>query len=217
MEAPRDIQESKRFRWVGRPSEEELLGMHTAAPTRTAASASPRPLRAPRLVTTADAFHDPPRGRFQRRDLALLAAVACAIWFAVRGTEGLPFHALPVLEPAEASDVVGAGVALDRQELASLPRRSAAAATAPGTSPTSSEGRSQGSGKGSGSGSDSGAKDDPKPPPTKTSDPPLLQANIPGVGSVTVDKPDLPLPSDTPDLPLPDTGDLVGTTTITLP
>ncbi|HYY32458.1 MAG TPA: hypothetical protein VE693_02590 [Gaiellaceae bacterium] len=218
MEAPRDVQESKRFRWVGRPSEEELLGTRTAVPRTRAAFASPPPPRAPRLVTAPDAFHEGPRWRFERRDLLALAAIACAIWFAVRGTEGLPFRSSQALEPTPATDVVTAGVALDRRELASIPRRAAAgaAATAPSTGKTSGKGGRSG---GSGSGSGSGSKDHPKPPPDETSEPPLLQATVPGVGTVTVDQPDPPVPTETPgvpdagDLPLAETGGLAGTTT----
>ena len=68
----------------------------------------------------------------------------------------------------------------------------------------------------------SGSNDKPKPPPDDTSKPPLLQVTVPGVGTVTVDQPDLPV--ETPNVPLtqtltlPDEGDLLPqTTTVSLP
>src|ERR671936_719222 len=148
METPRDIQDSKRLRWVGRPSEEDLLGTRAARPRSIRGSASPPPIRAPILLPAANAFDEAPHWRFQRGDLIALTAVACAIWFAVRGTERLPFHSSPALEPTQASGVVDTGVAVDRRELASIPRRAAAAAaaTAPRTSTASAKGgRSGGS------------------------------------------------------------------------
>jgi hypothetical protein len=94
-----------------------------------------------------------------------------------------------------------ARLGLDRRELASLPRRSGAATEAGGsTSPRNGGGPSAGGGSGS-----NGSKDDPAPSPGETEEPPLVQATIPGVGSVTVEQPDLSLPDGTPTLP--DLGD----------
>jgi hypothetical protein len=58
-----------------------------------------------------------------------------------------------------------------------------------------------------GSPGDDSSPSPPPPPPTEPSDPPLLEANVPGVGSVTVEQTDLPdadvvLP-ETPTLPAP--------------
>jgi hypothetical protein len=137
-----------------------------------------------------------------------------AVWFALQGPEGLPFHSSEAAEPATATELVTTNLALDRQELRSLPRGTDAISASRGNGSRVKDDQG-GSG---GSGSD----DKPKPPPDETSTPPLLQVNVPGVGSVTLDQPDLPVES--PDVPLtetltlPDTGDLLPlTTTVSLP
>ena len=219
MEAPRVNQESRRFRWVGRPSEEELLGTPVAGQRFVSGSRaraltmSPPPTRAPRIVSGFDPLEEAPRWRFQRRDLISVAAIAVAVWFAIRGSEGLPFHSSKSLEPVQAIEIVGTSVALDRHEMRSLARL---AASERASAATAAKTRSKNGGPaGSGSGSGSGSKDKPKPPPTGTSDPPLLQANLPVLGPVTVDQPDVP---DTSDLPLPPAPDVPETPTLpTLP
>jgi hypothetical protein len=221
MENPREVHESKEFRWVGHLSEEELLGGPPATVSRARAlSFQPQPLPAPASAPTSPHPSDDPvapraRWRFQARDLIAVGAVLAAVWFALQGSDGLPFRSSEAVEPANATELVTThAAALDRQELRSLPRGTNAAEASQGKgSPVKED---QGGSGGSGS------NDKPKPLPDETSTPPLLQVTVPGVGSVTLDQPDLPV--QTPDVPLtetltlPDTGDLLPlTTTVSLP
>jgi len=218
MESPREVHESKAFRWVGHLSEEELLGGPPASVSRArSVSFQPQSLPAPASSPSSppasvDPLATDPRWRFQARDLIAVGAVAAAVWFAVQGSEGLPFRSSEAVVPASATEFVTTNVALDRQELRSLPRGTNVA-----------NGSREGSdAKGDKGGSGSGSKDKPKPPPEDTSTPPLLQVTVPGVGTATVDQPDLP--GETPLAPqlgsatLPDTGDLLPQTpTVSLP
>jgi hypothetical protein len=219
MENAREVSESKAFRWLGHLSEEELLGGPPASvsPAR-ALSFQPQPLPAPVSSPTsppqpADPPATEPGWRFQRRDLVAVGAVLAAVWFALQGPEGLPFRSSEAAEPATATELVTTNVALDRQELRSLPRGTDAG--------NASRGNGSGQGDEGGRGG-SGSKDKPKPPPDDTSTPPLLQVTVPGVGTVTLDQPNLPV--ETPDVPLsetltlPDAGDLLPQTpTVSLP
>jgi hypothetical protein len=172
-------------------------------------SFQPQPIaaRSPSLASpspSVDPLAVPPRWRLQVRDLIAVAAVAAAVWFAVRGAEGLPFRSSEPAEPASVTELVTTNVALDRQELRSLPRE------------TNGAGASPGSGAGvkgdQGGGGGSGSNHNPKPPPDKTSTPPLLQVTVPGVGTVTVNQLEVPdLPADTLTVPLPDAPSLPGT------
>jgi hypothetical protein len=208
MEAPRVNQGSKRFRWVGRPSEEDLLGTPVSGSRARMAPMAPPPPRAPRMVAATESLQDSPRWRFQRRDLISVAALAVAAWFALRGSDGLPFRSSDTLEPARAVDIVGSGVALDRRELGSIPRRAAS-----GTANAASTGSRNDGGNGASSNGGSGSRSHPKPPPGGDSEQPLLQANLPVVGPVTLEQPEVPpLPGDTPDLPLPDVPTVLGAT-----
>jgi hypothetical protein len=221
MENPREVRESPAFRWVGHLSEEELLGGSPATVSRARAlSFQPQPLPAP---APAPSSSPPPsddpvatrtRWHFQARDLIAVGAVLAAVWFALQGSEGLPFHSSEAVEPATATELVTTNAALDRQELRSLPRGTNAAEASRGNGSRVKD--DQGGSGGSGS------NDKPKPPPDETSTPPLLKVTVPGVGSITVEQPDLPV--ETPDvpltetLPLPNTGDLLPlTTTVSLP
>jgi hypothetical protein len=219
MESAREVSESKEFRWLGHLSEEELLGGPPASvsPAR-ALSFQPQSLPAPVFSPTsppppADPPAMEPRWRVQRRDLVAVGAVMAAVWFALQGPEGLPFRSSEAAEPATATELVTTNVALDRQELRSLPR---------GTDAGNAS-RGNGSGKGDEGGrGGSRSKDKPKPPPDDTSTPPLLHVTVPGVGTVTFDQPNLPV--ETPDVPLsetltlPDAGDLLPQTpTVSLP
>jgi hypothetical protein len=219
MENAREVSESKAFRWLGHLSEEELLGGPPASvsPAR-ALSFQPQSLPAPVSSPTspprpADPPATEPGWRFQRRDLVAVGAVLAAVWFALQGPEGLPFRSSEAAEPATATELVTTNVALDRQELRSLPRGTDAG--------NASRGNGSGQGDEGGRGG-SGSKDKPKPPPDDTSTPPLLQVTVPGVGTVTLDQPNLPV--ETPDVPLsetltlPDAGDLLPQTpTVSLP
>ena len=219
MESPREAHGSKAFRWVGHLSEEELLGGPPPTVSRARAlSFQPQPLPAPASAPTSpppsdDSVATRAHWRFQARDLIAVGAVLAAVWFALQGSEGLPFHSSEAVEPATATEVVTTNAALDRQELRSLPRGTNAAETSPGNGS-----RVEDDPGGSGG---SGSNDKPKPPPDETSTPPLLKVTVPGVGSVTLDQPDLPV--ETPELPLtetlplPNTGDLLPlTTTVSL-
>ena len=220
MENPREVHESKSFRWVGHLSEEELLGGPPATVSRPRAlSFQPQPLPEPASAPTSPPPSDDPvatrsHWRFQARDLIAVGAVLAAVWFALQGSEGLPFHSSEAVEPATATELVTTNAALDRQELRSLPRGTNAADASRGNGSRVKD--DQGGSGGSGS------NDKPKPPADETKTPPLLEVTVPGVGSVTLDQPDLPV--ETPDVPLtetltlPDTGDLLPlTTTVSLP
>jgi hypothetical protein len=221
MENPREVRESKAFRWVGHLSEEELLGGPPATVSRARAlSFQPQPLPTPVSAPTSPPPSDDPvatraHWRFHARDLIAVSAVLGAVWFALQGSEGLPFHSSEAVEPATATELVTTNTALDRQELRSLPRGTNAAEAPRGNGPRVKD--DQGGSGGSGS------KDKPKPPPPdETSTPPLLKVNVPGAGSVTLDQPDLPVESPdvplTETLPLTNTGELLPvTTTLSLP
>ena len=220
MESPREVHESKSFRWVGHLSEEELLGGPPASVSRArSVSFQPQPLPAPATSPaspphSADPLAVPPRWRFQVRDLIALAAVAAAVWFALRGPEGLPFRSSEPVEPASGTEFVTTNVGLDRQELRSLPRGANAAKASPGSASGVKD--TQGGRGGSGS------NHNPKPPTDEGSTPPLLQVTVPGVGTVTLDQPEVP--DDTLEVPLldapdlPSTGDVLPQTpTVSLP
>jgi hypothetical protein len=163
-------------------------------------SFQPPPAPVPVSDAVVDPFEEAPRWRFQGRDLLALAAIAAAVWFAIRGAEGMPFHHSGSLAAAEGADQITAQVTLDRNELRSLAR---AAATQSAAERTSTDGaRGDGSGKSGGGSGGSGSKGHPKSP-TSGGDEPLLQATIPGVGTVTVEDPNLTLPDDPANLPLP--------------
>jgi hypothetical protein len=204
---PHPDSSSKRFRWVGRPSEEQLLGLST--PTvrhrRVSFLAQPAPeVPAPREPGAQPEAHRRARGRDVVAVLALLAAVG----FALHEADGrLPLRQARPAPIATVADIGSTQVSADRRELASLPRRS------DGERGSASEGSRRhggGSKDGSGSGSKDGSKDDGNPPPDETKNPPLLEANVPGVGSVTVEQPDVPLPVETPTLL--DVGDSIPST-----
>ena len=205
MDNPNPTHSSKRFRWVGRLSEEELLGLPPAARPRRAGAGRPRP--APRPVPAHDtAVPEIPVGRrIHVRDVLTVTALGLAAWFAFQAA-GVrsPFHQSSPVGTPTAAEVTVARLGLDRRELASLPRRAGAATEARGsTSPRNGGGPSAGGG--SGSKGSNGSNDDPTPPSGETEEPPLVQATIPGVGSVTVEQPDLSLTDETPTLP--DLGD----------
>jgi hypothetical protein len=220
MANPREAHESKAFRWVGHLSEEELLrGPPPTVSRARALSFQPQPLPAPASAPTSPPPSDDPvatraHWRFQARDLIAVGAVLAAVWFALQGSEGLPFHSSEAVEPATATELVTTNAALDRQELRSLPRGTNAAEASRGNGSRAKD--DQGGSGGSGS------NDKPKPPPDANSTPPLLKVTVPGVGSVTLDQPDLPV--ETPELPLtetlplPNVDDLLPlTTTVSLP
>jgi hypothetical protein len=220
MDSLRGVHESKAFRWVGHLSEEELLGGPPATASRARAlSFQPQPLPAPAPSPispppSVDPLAEERHWRFQARDLIAVGAATAAVWFALQGSEGLPFHSSEAVVPPSATEFVTTNVALDRQELRSLPRGTNAANASRGSGSGVDEDRG---GRGG-----SGSNDKPKAPLDDTSKPPLLQATVPGVGTVTVDQPDLPVENPnvplTQTLTLPDAGDLLPqTTTVSLP
>jgi hypothetical protein len=217
METAPDTNVSKRFRWLGQPSEEELLGLPPASHRQRASHhggvsfmpapvPEPTPLSAPHQASTH-------RG-FRGRDVLTLAAVAAAVWFAVSGAgNGLPFRGSGVDPAPKASETTSARIAGDRRELASLPRPAEAVGDRTGPSSQSTGGDAKGQpakedpkpsddGDGGGSGGGGGGGD--------ATEPPLLEVTVPGVGSVTLETPDLPLPKDAPTTSdLPDTGEVL--------
>jgi hypothetical protein len=221
MERPDAIRENRELQWTGIPSEEQLLGSPLLAATRPPAVSFELPT--PHDWSVADDVAPPrqapnaiPRWRPQARDLIALAAVAVAVWFAVRGDDGIPFRSVEAATPTSAEGVT-ARVASDRQELSSLPREASTAA-AGGTA----AGHGHGAKDNPGSPGSRAGRDEDDPPPSGGGDlqDPLLQANVPGVGSVTVEEPTvrdtgLPLP-DAPDLPETEVT-VPGTVTASLP
>jgi hypothetical protein len=211
------MQESKELRWTERPSEEQLLGSleRPARPSPVSFEppalddwdATETPTPAPAVATTG--------WRLQPRDLVALAAVAAAVWLALRGSESLPFHSASPAAPARASEVFRATLSPDRRD----------AATHPTTPADKTPGTKQGSGGGNHDQQDGGTRGSggghETQPPSDSTDPPLVEATIPGVGTVEVDQPDVP---DTSGLGLPDVPDLPdakvvlpGTATVSLP
>jgi hypothetical protein len=217
METAPDTNASKRFRWLGQPSEEELLGLPPASHRQRASHhggvsflPQPAPVREP-AQPSAPLEASTDRG-FRGRDVLTLAAVAAAVWFAVSGAgNGLPFRGSGVDPAPKASETTSARIAGDRRELASLPRPAEAVGDRTGPASQSAGGDAKGqpakqdtkpSDDGDGGGGGGGGGD--------TTEPPLLEVTVPGVGSVTLENPDLPLPEDAPSTTdLPDTGDVL--------
>jgi hypothetical protein len=213
METAQDNNASTRFRWLGKPSEEELLGL---PPTRRRQSAQhhggvsflPRPLPAPEPPTPSAPLEASTDRGFRGRDVLTIAAVAAAVWFAVNGAgNGLPFRGSGADPAPRASEAVSARIAVDSNELASLARPVEAVGDRSGPASQSTGGDTKGQ----------TPRQDPKPSDDGdggggggTTEPPLLEANVPGVGSVTLENPDLPLPENTPSTSgLPETGDVL--------
>jgi hypothetical protein len=187
-------QPSKQFRWIGQPSEEELLGIPVS--TRYHHRAAVRAAQAPparRVVIAAS-----PARRPRARDFLTVLGGGVIVWL-VLGGAGAGFQssgATPVAP--EATDPTPELVLLDRAELGTLPR----------TTPSQrAENRSSSGGRsrelGSKPQSKPGHKEDPAPPDGRPDNPaeiPLVEATLPVVGTVTVEEPELPLP-ETPELP----------------
>jgi hypothetical protein len=215
---PQQNDPSKRFRWVGRPSEEELLGLPGHPSRHARVSFLPQP--APQLRPPAESTPrvDTARRRLHARDVIAIVAVGVAASFAFdeAGT-GLPFRQGSPVAPMKVADIGATQVAFDRGELASLPRQPD---NAPGRTATPRNGDPKGgsgSGSGSSSGSGSGSNDDLKnPSPSGMKKPPLVEATLRVVGTVTVEQPDVRLPDGTPIFPDVD-GTLPPTTTVPLP
>ena len=186
-----------RFRWVGRPSEEELLGLRAIGRRRASGfpPASPRP--APRPSTAVS--EEVPRDAIRARSLVGVAVVAAAIGLAFGVAQrGLGSESPGPDAPTTAAAVVADSIALDRGQLTSIARErpttarherpaGAARVTADRDKPSEQPSADDGS-----TGSKDYAPTSPPPPPTETSEPPLLEANVPGIGRVTVEQPDLP-------------------------
>jgi hypothetical protein len=209
---------------MGRPSEEQLLGLRRPVP-ETNVSFEPPPPPKWALAETAPAEGigaAPRRWRHGPRELIALAGVAAVVGLAVRSGDGLPFRSSEPPPPAAVGDVGRTTLAPDRMDV----NRTASGLTAgtPATKKSDLQ-KDRAAQKGQKGATDPGGKDDA--PPTggggggdeKTK--PLLQATVPGVGTVTVDQPELPTVPDvgTPTLPTrPDTGDVLpGTPTVSLP
>ena len=208
---------------MGRPSEEQLLGLRRPVAGRNV-SFKPPPPPEWGLTETAPAEGigaAPRRWRLGPRDLVALAAVAAVVWLAVRSGDGLPFRSSEPPPPAAVGDVVRTTLAPDRMNLKRTATRAVATPTAKKRDPQ----KDQADQRGQKAAIDPGGKDDD--PPTggggggDNTTKPLLEATVPGLGTVTVDQPELPTAPDvvTPTLPsLPDTGDVLpGTPTVSLP
>jgi hypothetical protein len=191
-------QPSKQFRWIGQPSEEELLGIpvsprHRRRAVERAAQAPP----ARRVVIAAL-----PARRLGARDFLTVLGTVMIIWL-VLGGAGAGFQssgATPVAP--RATDPAPELIHLDRAELGTLPR------AAP--SPQDAEIPSRPGGRARDRGFNADQKDDPGPPVgsggsgsggvDKLAETPLVEATLPVVGTVTVEEPELPL-LEAPELP----------------
>jgi hypothetical protein len=135
--------------------------------------------------------------RLQPRHLAALVAVAAAVWLALRSSESLPFHnSGSSAAPGSASEVLRVTLSPDRRDPVA-PRSTSPADKTPGPKHGAGDGGhhdQQGGTRESGGG-------DEAQPTDGDAEPPLIEATIPGVGTVEVGQPELP---DTSGLGLPD-------------
>jgi hypothetical protein len=201
MESPRPLEDAKQVRWIARPSEEQLLGPPARPPREVRISFEPPPPPDWDLGETAAAAEDGVAARGWRlgpRDLVALAAVSAVVWLAAYGSEGLPFHSSEAAAPAAAGEIVRTTLAPDRLEVKRTPN--APAANAPDATKDGGGKKDQSGSSGSGgrdddhSGGGGGGSETTKP---------LLEATIPGVGTVTVDQPELPQLAGVEAPPLP--------------
>jgi hypothetical protein len=197
-------QPSKQLRWVGQPSEEELLGIPVSRLPRR----SQVPVRAaqPPPARRVAAPPSPVRRQQAGEPLAALAlAGVVALMLGGVGAGSRFSGASPVA--LDASSEVPGQVVIDRQELSSLSR------AVPSSSQDHEDGTSQ-SRAVKDRGSKPGSTNEPSPPgggggggggSDNPSDPPLVQATLPVVGTVTVNEPELPtdVVPETPTVPLP--------------
>jgi hypothetical protein len=218
LESPRTIPDSKELRWTGRPSEEQLLGSLERPVRPTTVSFEPPASRdwASAETATHELTPTTPGWRLQPRDALALAAVAAAVWLAVRGSESLPFHFTSPAAPASATEVFRTTLSPDRADALGPPRSTTTGDKSAGAKKDGKGDNHQNGDRGS---RDSGGDHTTKPP----TDTPLLEATVPGVGTVTVENPDLPDTSGVGLPDLPDTDDVlpqiptVSVPTVTLP
>ncbi len=223
MESPRTIPDSKELRWTGRPSEEQLLGSLERPVRPTTVSFEPPVSCDWAAAEAATAAQEPtpttPGWRLQPRDALALAAVAAAVWLAVRGSESLPFHFTSPAAPASATEVFRTTLSPDRADALGPPRSTTIDDRSAGAKKDGKGDNHQNGDRGS---RDSGGGQTTKPPADE-SEAPLLEATVPGVGTVTVENPDLPDTSGVGVPDLPDTDDVlaqvptVSVPTVTLP
>jgi hypothetical protein len=213
---------------MGTPSEEQLLGpLHRPVHEMTVSFEPPPP---PEWIVsetppTDGNASESRRWRLGPRDFVALAAVATVVWLAVRTGDGLPFRSSEPAAPTAVGNVTRTTLAPDRLE----PTRSAIAPTANTSGTKNGDGqknRQDGQKDQAGSRGGSGKGDDDPPNGGgggggDDSTTPLLQATVPGVGTVTVDQPKVPTVTgiDVPTAPaLPDAGDVLPeTVTVSLP
>jgi hypothetical protein len=205
---------SKQLRWLGQLSEEELLGIPVSRQRRTQVAV--RAAQAPPVRDVA--IPTSPVRRLQVRDALTVLAVAGLVWLMLGGVgAGSPFGGSAPVAP-EAYAFGPGQVAVDRRELGSLPR------PVPPSSQDRGD-RASASGTAEVPGSKPGGKDEPSPPGgggggggggDNPTDPPLVQATLPVVGTVTVEEPELPVLPEVQELPL--VGDIeLDTSTVPLP
>jgi hypothetical protein len=209
------IMNESRFRWVGRPSEEELLGL-PATGTGRANAFRPTP-PAPRVHRVSAIAVHAQRHPLRTRNLIVVAAVAAAAALAFgvahRGPPSEPGPAVPTV----AVSAVVRAVAPDRT-LGPRPGkrtttrgsgREQALVTPHVENPPAPSGDETSAPSGDETSAGSEGDDDATPtrPPAETSDEPLLEATISGVGTVTVEEPKLPDPEqvlgETSPIPVP--------------
>jgi hypothetical protein len=212
---------------MGTPTEEQLLGpLHLPVHEMNVSFEPPPP---PEWIVgetpPADGNgSESRRWRVRPRDFVALAAVAAVVWLAGRSGDGLRFRSSEPAPPAAVGNVTRTTLAPDRLDLA----RTAARPVADTSGPQQADSRKkQKDGQKDQQGSAGTGGDDDDPPSggggggRDDSTKPLLQATVPGVGTVTVDQPKVPTVTgiDVPSAPaLPDDGDVLPETlTVSLP
>jgi hypothetical protein len=201
---------------MGRPSEEQLLGpLHRPLREGNVSFEPPPPpewgLNETHLAEVDGAAR---RWRIGPRDLFALAAVAALVWLAVRSGDGLPFRSSEPAAPAAASIEAKTTLAPDRADW----KRTSPSSDGNGPASKSDGGQNDknvspvAGGKDGEDGKDGKDDDPPTGGGGRDETKPLLEATLPGVGTVTVDEPELTtVPAvDGPTLPdVPDAGDVL--------
>jgi len=193
----------KPFRWVGRPSEEELLGIPFPVPSGTGRQA---PRRAPAAPPRRSAAPPPPPSRRRLRPgevLALLAVAAVAALALGGPGKGVRFSAAQPLTAPEARDPhpTRVTVATERTVMLSSPIKTPRAATSPRATRAPRK-----------PGATSASQPAPKPAEQAPEEPAeeqarelLLEAELPLLGTVAVEQPALLEEELTPATELADT------------
>src|SRR5919109_4090936 len=143
MESPSYVRRDKRFRWLGRVSEEELLGLPASGLHRTNGHSRARPAPMPQVT---DVTQPTARGRWPGREIVAMVAVGGAVWVVMTVAHGrLPEYEKVGVVPTGSRSDTAFVVPSDRSELRSLPREAPTPPRSDSTTPTAGGGHSHGS------------------------------------------------------------------------